>query len=530
MQIISRVKQPFYPRFLMGMILITVASMVIMSWIWWGGPNSDTILTYHRNHLAQSWMEMLQLLVGQDQAPLPQFFHYALHVLGFSSVIALQVSSSLITVLALFYILAWDLNADSRYQQLSYPLWIYTFTAIAMLISPSFSAALTWVRYAVLIGIAWYGVWVLEEYASQAKQPNPYIFSVGLALGLGCLISYTWGVVVVASGLSLLFNRQLKRSDVLRNLVFGAIPGLIVTVGWLMYAGTAHLNFILLRTHGTALTLMKSLGKSVFLLTYPFVGGLFFPSLITLLIVVMTVSILGYGVYIYLRNEPTRTFPFFCHLFLSIPLYLVTNVTVGYGMIGPGLILMSCAIKGIIRLSRPPRLCLMTLLLVTLLAGMIANIEGKNVISAIFSANKSREAIQTIISRLVSENALNNHTLVIAGDESSRVLIESIPAVQRRFAYELTSNGTSAPNLVALLRMAYRQDKITPNVDRIMIILVGATKDMFTEQDQYLQQWLSTAHFSHLVFKKEIGAYSSWMKRITNTVAPAQYVVEEWVK
>lgn len=513
-----------------ALLIAATAAMVIFAWIYCAGPNIDTLLSYHRNHLAHHVSGMMQILAAQDQAPFPQLLHYALQCLGFSSVVALQAASSALAVAGVIGVLAADLNTEPRYRAFSptQRTWMYTFAVMAILISANFSASLTWVRYAVIIGVMWYAVWVLEMKWQTATDPQAqrYAWLMGLLLGIGPLVSYTWGVVILASVLSLTWQGRLRSWADWARLLAGALPGALMTLMWLGYAGTQHLALILLRTHGTPFHLVKCIGKAWHLVTYPLVGLLLFPGVVNGLIMLGSFLTVGVAAIVFLRTKRELIVPFLCHTLLPIPFFLATSVTSGYNMIGPGLILLSCAIKGVLRWPLKRALYVSLVGMAVLIGGMLVNLRGFNSMSPMFHANKSRAAVDMVRQRLLAEQALNAHTLVVATDESGRFLIEALPRVQRRF---ITDTLTStAPNLEAMLRMGYSQDALTPSIDRVMII-VSDSGGVRAEQTT-INQWLLPRGFKPTPFRHEVAPYSSWLKRATSTDASAEYLVEEWLK
>lgn len=512
------------------LLIVAAAVTVICAWIYCAGPNTDTLLSYHRNHLAHHLSGMMQILAAQDQAPLAQLFHYALQCMGFSSVVALQAVSSALAVVGVVGVFAVDLNTENRYRVLkaSQRTWIYTFAAIAIIISANFSASLTWVRYAVIIGVMWYAVWVLEIkwHTATGHQAQRYAWLMGLLLGIGPLVSYTWGVVIVASILSLTWQGRLRSLAVWRRLLAGVLPGALLTLIWLAYAGSQHIALILLRTHGTPFHWVKFIGKAWHLITYPWVGLLLFPSVVNGLIMLGSLLTVGVATIVFLRSQRELIVPFLCHTLLPIPFFLATSVTSGYSMIGPGLILLSCAIKGVLRRPLKQALCFSMLGMAVLIGGMVVNLRGFNSMSPMFHANKSRAAIEMVRQRLLVEQALNQQTLVVATDESGRFLIEALPLVHRRFLTDaLTSN---APNLEAMLRMGYTQDALTPSIERVMIIV--SDNGGVSAQQRAISQWLLPRGFKPTPFRQEVAPYSSWLKRATSTDASAEYWLEEWIK
>ena len=520
----------FYFRWALTLVMIgVVGALVICTWSWLAGPNIDTMLTYHRNLIAHSFHGMFQILAGQDQAPLPQLLDYVLYLSGFSSVLALQFASSTLIIAAVLWILALDLKTNDQYQkiQVSWRPVVYALSAIAMIVSPSFSVSLTWVRYAAIVGICWYAVWVLEEKILTAAdlQLRKYAIILGAMLGLGLLISYTWGVVIVASLLSLAWRRQLHRPGIRSSLLLGAIPGVVATFVFLIYAGSMHLSLILLRSHAHS-GLIKTIGEAWGLLIYPLVGSLLFPGVINTSISIVSLAIIGYSVFLFLRIRRDYVVPFLCHVILPVPFFILTAANSGYGMIGPGLILMSCAIKGALQLSIRRSILFVVLGMVTLTAGMLANLHGFNTVAPEMYANKSRAALDAVISRLSQEHALNDQTLVVACDESTLFLAESSLPTSVRRRYSSDEKTSTAPNVEAMLRVGYRQDTLTPAIHRVVVIQCGSRT--FYEDFQFFQKWLHNAGFTPSPFQQKIGTYSSWLQKATTTTAPAQYVIEEW--
>ncbi len=509
------------------LIAAAVATPIIYSWIVFAGPNSDTILTYHRNLLAHGFPGLLRILAEQDQAPLPQIIHYVFYGIGFSSVVALQAASSAAVVTVVLGALAWDLAADTTYRRLtdSQRTVVYALGAVAILLSPSFNASLTWVRYAVMIGVAWYAVWILEARLSAAEDREAqrrYAVLLGVILGLGPLISYTWGVVIVASLASMRRRSGISFRNIRGSLVLGSLPGLLTALVWLVYAGSAHLSLILLRTHATTGHVVKTLGKGLHLLMYPLTGYVLFPGLAGIIIIVACAATLGLSAWLFLQARRDLRAPFLCHLLIPIPLFVATSVSSGYGMIGPGLILTSCAIRGVLSSSRPRQVVLTALGLTALLGATVVNLQGLDAMGTGMAANKSRAAVQLVLSHLSQDDALNPHTLVLAGDESSRVLIEAIPAVGHRFIVETAPR--TAPNIDALLRVGYPQDNLLPSTNRVVAVITDQP------QTQFLDRWLGEEGFHLTSFQSEVGTYSKWMGRFTSVARPSQYLIEEWVR
>jgi|GEM_PF-3296416 hypothetical protein len=528
----KRIYRHFFKLTFLLLCITIVALGVIYAWIYFAGPNTDTMLTFNRNYDAHSLLGMFRILANQDQAPLPQLLDYILYRLGFSELVALQAASSALIVIGAVCVLAKDLKIDSKFREISLA-WrpmVFALGAAAIILSSSFSAVLTWVRYSSLVGIAWYAAWVLEEHvvlADTMPALKRRAAALGFVLGLGLMISFSWGVVIVASSLSLIFRRQFFRPGLKSSLFIGAIPGILTTIAWFIYAGGHQFSLIMLRTHGAGFHFVKTIGKTINLFIYPLAGSLLFPGVVNAFVIVATLGTVGLSVVFFLHSRRELIMPFVFYVLVPIPFYIVTNVNSGYVMMGPGLVVITCAIKGVLRLSTR-RAVLMTVLgLPVLLLGMLANLRGFNTMSPEMFANKSRVAVDFVHSRLAKEHALSDRTLLVAADESTRFLIDTIPDVQRHFL--MGDVSLSAPNIKAMLQYGFQQDQLTPKINRVALVLGGERHDFFKQESSYVQHWLQGDGF-HLLSQKDIGLYSSWLKRAMSTNAPAQYIVQEWVR
>lgn len=510
-------------------IISSVAIAIVFSWIFFAGPNIDTLLTYHRNYIAHSFAGMFQILANQDQAPLPQLIDYILFRLGFTGVVALQAISSLLIIAAILWVFLLDLSADKNYLKLS-QLWrlrVYCLGSIAIIISSSLDISLTWVRYAPIVGLLWYAVWTLQEKLltiDHQLNHRRYAFILGLLVGIGPLVSYTWGVVVIALFLSLLIRCKLSRFVIRNNILLGLIPGILLIITWFIYAGTSHIDLILLRTHARATTLIKLIGEGYHLLTYPFIGALLFPGIINILALLMNASTIGLAVIIFLRTRHDLILPFIFYTLLPIPFFLFTGASPGYGMIGPGLIILTIAIKGILQFSSKRAILLSIFTFSGLVFSLVANLQGINSMSSYMFSNKSRKAVHIVLIHLLNKHALNNRTLVIAGDECAMYLVEKyLPNdVSRRYISDQTIS--SAPNIEAMLQFKYRQDKLTTTINRVTFILIGS------ETSNAIQKQMHSQGFMLDSFYREVGPYSYWYRKVTSNKAPAQYIIEEWVR